>query len=154
MLAADWIRNGSGAQRLTILIFRVGQYVEGGGGLAPKLLRPPWLLADRLYLRTLLGTELPARFRCGPGLALPHSGRGIIVHETATLGANSMIFHRVTIGTHKRPRAPQIGRDAYVGTGAVVVGDITIGDGVTIGANSLVNRDVAAGTTVVGVPGR
>jgi maltose O-acetyltransferase len=61
----------------------------------------------------------------------------------------------VTIGTrHKGGGVPVVGSDVVVGAGAVILGGISIGDGAVIGANSVVTRDVAPGSTVVGAPAR
>lgn len=51
-------------------------------------------------------------------------------------------------------KAPRIGNDVYIGTGAVVIGDIEVGDNVIIGANAVVIKDVPANVTAVGVPAR
>jgi serine O-acetyltransferase len=150
-LQADYARNETRGQRLTLLIFRLGQYATASSGRGAAILRLVWRFADRLYLRTLLGTELPPRFRCGPGLALPHAGRGVVVHENA-IGAHSMIFHRLTIGTHGGPGAPRIGHDVLIGTGAVIVGGIRVGDYAEIGANAVVSRDVADWTAIGPAP--
>jgi serine O-acetyltransferase len=153
-LGADFARNPVAGQRITLLIFRCGQFCNASCGLGARALRPLVLIADRLYLRTLLGTELPTTLRCGAGLALPHAGRGVVIHENASIGENSMVFHRVTIGRHGGPGAPQLADNVTVGTGAVVLGAITIGSHASVGANSVVTRDVEPWTSVGGVPAR
>jgi len=153
-LKADLARSHSGFERLTPFIFRVGQYATASRSPLARLLRPIWLVADRGYLRGIVGVELPPTFRCGPGLALPHAGRGVVIHPNASVGANSMIFHRVTLGTHGSQDAPQLGNDVLVGAGACVIGAITVGEHVQIGANAVVTRDVPSYTSVAGVPAR
>jgi serine O-acetyltransferase len=153
-LDADRRRNRSAGQRLTLLIFRVGQYCSASRSLAARVLRPLWLVLDRLYLRTLLGAELPATLHCGSGLALPHAGRGVVIHHTARLGVNCMVFHRATIGTHGIGRAPVIGDDVLVGTAACVIGPITVGEHAEIGANTVVSSDVPPWTRITPGPPR
>jgi serine O-acetyltransferase len=150
-LGADFRRNASAGQRLTLTIFRVGQFCHTSTSALARVLRPWWRLADVFYLRTLLHAELPPRFSCGPGLALPHAGRGVVIHENTSLGENSMVFHRVTVGAAEG-EAPSIGANVAIGTGACLLGPIVVGDHVRIGANAVVVKDVAPWTNVGGVP--
>jgi serine O-acetyltransferase len=147
-LRADYARsaNKGRAGRTTLAIFRLGQHATGPW-------RVLWRIADWLYLRLLQGTELPPTIRCGDGLALPHAGRGVVIHPEASIGANSMIFHRVTLAATS-DGAPQLANDVLVGAGAVILGPVTVGAGATIGANAVVVKDVAAGDTVGGIPAR
>jgi serine O-acetyltransferase len=149
---ADLQRRPSGFGRLTLVIFRLGQYVANGHGVLPRLLKPAWLVADRVWTRAIIGAELPSAMHCGPGLALPHAGRGVIVHPNASIGSNSMIFHGVTLGTHGSDAAPQLANDVLVGAGAVVIGAVQVGEHAQIGANAVVTRDVEPWTSVAGIP--
>jgi serine O-acetyltransferase len=153
LLRQDWAdpANASYAPRATLLVFRLGQYAHGHPSrLVASLV---WRLADRLYVRLLIGAELPPTVRAGAPLKLPHGGRGVIMHPDCTIGANSMIFHRVTLaGTAEG--APTIERDVTLGVGACVIGPVRVGAGARIGANAVVTRDVAPGVTAVGVPAR
>lgn len=152
-LREDFRRNASGGQRLTLVIFRLGQFCHASAGVLARLIRPLWRLADKLYLRTLVHAELPPQISCGPGLELPHVGRGVVIHEHASLGSDVRLYQRVTIGG-REGRAPSIGDHVTVGAGAFLMGPIAIGDGAQIGANAVVVKDVQAATTVVGVPAR
>ncbi|MDQ3440671.1 MAG: hypothetical protein M3478_10020, partial [Planctomycetota bacterium] len=64
------------------------------------------------------------------------------------------VMHNVTAGTNMTEGAPTIGNDVFIGCGAVILGDIKIGDGVRIAANSLVVSDVPSGAMAMGVPAR
>ena len=81
---------------------------------------------------------------------------GIIVGAFAVVGDEVTIMQNVTIGRkHAVPdRAPKIGRGVLLSAGATIVGDISIGDFAKIGAGSVVEHDVPAGCTAVGVPAR
>jgi serine O-acetyltransferase len=153
-LAADWARwaNRRPAQYLTLLVFRVGQYVNVRRRRGPLYFA--WRAADLLYLRGLLGAELSPRARIGPGLALPHAGRGVVIGDGVTIGGNSMIFWRVTIGGDTDSAAPRLGHDVTVGVGACVIGEVTVGSRVRIGPNSVVLDDVPADATAFGVTAR
>lgn len=88
----------------------------------------------------------------GGGLRIPHLN-GIIVSDSARMGANCTVFHQVTIGILGVPGkdgAPCIGDGVLIGAGAKVLGPVRIGDCVRIGANAVVTKDVPSGATVVG----
>lgn len=89
----------------------------------------------------------------GYGLRLPHLN-GIFIHSGATIGNNCTIFQQVTIGANEHKldynKAPSIGDRCYFGAGAKIIGDISIGDDVRVGANAVVTKDIPAGMTVVG----
>lgn len=78
-------------------------------------------------------------------------GIGIVLHQFSTIGKGTRIYQNVTIGNGKGPR---IGENCILGTGAVILGDIVIGNNVKIGANAVVLTDVPDNCTVVGVPGK
>lgn len=106
--------------------------------------------------RSLSGIEIHPGARLGPGLFIDH-GMGVVIGETAIVGANVLIYHGVTLGgVDSRPcrRHPLVGDGVVIGAGAKVLGPVTIGDGAKIGAASVVLRDVPAGATAVGVPAR
>ena len=91
--------------------------------------------------------------KIGGGLRLPHLN-GIFIHGKASLGENCTILQQVTIGANEHRNnydaAPQIGNRVYIGAGAKIIGDITIGDDVRNGANAVVTKNIPASQTVVG----
>lgn len=91
----------------------------------------------------------------GTSVFLDHA-TGIIVGAFAVIGDDTTILQNVTIGrkTALPNRAPRIGRGVLLSAGATVLGDIMIGDFAKIGAGSLVEQNVPAGCTAVGVPAR
>lgn len=95
-----------------------------------------------------LGTEI----NCGAKFAgipkFPHGLYGIIVSKNATIGRNCTIFHQVTIG-QGNDGAPKIGNNCFIGAGAKIIGDVTIGDNVKIGANCIVVENIPNNATVV-----
>ncbi|HEY2515725.1 MAG TPA: serine acetyltransferase [Polyangiaceae bacterium] len=88
----------------------------------------------------------------GPGFVLIHSN-GVVINGSVRGGDNVMIEHQVTIGAERR-QSPQIGSDVFIGAGAKIIGSVSIGDRARVGANAVVLRDVAADTTVVGIPAK
>jgi serine O-acetyltransferase len=87
--------------------------------------------------------------KIGKRLNLPHGGFGTVIVRSATIGDDAIIFHNVTIGMRK-PGDIKIGDRVYIGTGAKLLGPLTIGNDVRIGAGAIVNFDVPDGATVVG----
>jgi serine O-acetyltransferase len=106
--------------------------------------------------RFLTGIEIHPAARLGRGLFIDH-GMGIVIGETTEVGQNVTLLQGVTLGgtsLKREKRHPTLGDNVVVGTGAAVIGAITIGDGTRIGAGSVVVRDVPPNSVVVGVPGR
>jgi serine O-acetyltransferase len=97
---------------------------------------------------------IDAQATIGEGLYISHIG-GVHINPQAVIGKNCDIAHHVTIGASAMGRkgAPVIGDNVYIGTGATVVGQISIGSGAKISANTLVISNVPEGATVLGVPG-
>jgi len=91
----------------------------------------------------------------GGGLYIGHIG-GVHINPGAVLGKDCDLAHRVTIGASAMGRKgiPVLGDHVYIGTGAVLIGKIKIGNGAKISANTLVMTNVPEGATVMGVPGR
>jgi serine O-acetyltransferase len=86
----------------------------------------------------------------GGGLYLPHGN--VVVDGMVRIGRNCVIGPWVTVGTRGSVAGPRIGDDVFIGTGAKILGDITVGDRARIGANAVVIEDVPEGATVVGIP--
>ena len=92
--------------------------------------------------------------RLGENISLPHGLHGIFISRYAFVGDNCLIYQNVTIGQAGGLCAPQIGDGCLIGAGAVIVGDIRIGNHVKIGAGAVVSRDVPDYCTVVSQPPR
>lgn len=86
-------------------------------------------------------------------LALPHPN-GVVIHGDAKIGTGCMIMQQVTVGMIGTGQVPVIGNNVYIGAGAKVLGRVVIGDGARIGANAVILTDVPAGCTAVGIPAR
>ena len=100
--------------------------------------------------------QIPIETKIGRGLYIGHFGR-IIVNRRAVIGNNVNIATGITIGQtnrEKRQGCPTIGNKVWIGTNAVIVGGIKIGDDVMIAPNSFVNFDVPNGSIVIGNPGQ
>lgn len=106
--------------------------------------------------RFFTGIEIHPGATIGKGVFIDH-GMGVVIGETAIIGDYCLIYQGVTLGgTGKQSgkRHPTLGENVVVGAGVKVLGNISIGHDVRIGAGSVVLRDVPADCTVVGIPGR
>jgi serine O-acetyltransferase len=120
-----------------------------------------WSHRCRLWPLTMLFNKLNA-FCCnciigrgadfGPGFVLIHA-TGVVINGNVRGGSNVYIEHQVTIGAERR-QTPLIGSDVFIGAGAKILGEITVGDFSRVGANAVVVHDVPAHSTVVGIPAR
>ncbi|RDH92187.1 MAG: serine O-acetyltransferase [endosymbiont of Seepiophila jonesi] len=106
--------------------------------------------------RFLTGIEIHPGARIGRRFFIDH-GMGVVIGETAIIGDDCTLYHGVTLGGtswQKGKRHPTLANNVVVGAGAKVLGPIEIGEGARIGSNAVVVKDVPAGATAVGVPGR
>jgi serine O-acetyltransferase len=108
-------------------------------------------------MRVITGIEIHPGASIGKGFFIDH-GMAIVIGETAEIGNNCVMFHGVSLGgtgKHHGKRHPTIGNNVFIGTHATLLGPITVGDNVKIGAETvIINRDVPSNCTVVGAPGR
>ena len=108
------------------------------------------------FSRFLTGIDMHPGAKIGKRFFIDH-GMGVVVGETTIIGDNVLLYQGVTLGgtgKEKGKRHPTLGNDIVVGSGAKVLGNITIGDNVKIGAGSVVVKSVPANSTAVGVPAR
>jgi serine O-acetyltransferase len=106
--------------------------------------------------RLLTGIEIHPGAAIGSGFFIDH-GMGVVIGETAEIGANVTLYHGVTLGGtswNKGKRHPTLEDDVVVGAGAKILGPITIGARTRVGANSVVVKNVPPDSVVVGIPGR
>jgi serine O-acetyltransferase len=120
---------------------------------------PPLPLLARLLSqlgRWVTGIEIHPGARVGRGVFIDH-GMGVVVGETAVIGDRCLLYQGATLGgtgkAHGK-RHPTLEENVVVGAGAKVLGAITVGSNTRIGAGSVLLRDVAPDSTVVGIPGR
>jgi len=158
-IASVFERDPAARSTLEILACYPGLHAIWGHRLAH------WLWAHNLRLlgrwvsqlgRGLTGIEIHPGAVIGPGFFIDH-GMGVVIGETAEIGADVTLYHGVTLGgtSHsKDKRHPTLGDRVVIGAGAKVLGAITIGDDSRIGANAVVVKSVPENSVVVGVPGQ
>lgn len=118
-----------------------------------------WRFSARLlagFARTVTNVDIHPGATIGQRLFIDH-GLGVVIGETAEIGNDVTLYHGVTLGGttwNKEKRHPTLGNKVLIGAGAKILGAITLGDGVRVGANSVVVKNVPPCCTVVGIPGR
>lgn len=106
----------------------------------------------------IFGIEIAPKIEIGPGLFFPHT-QGTVIGANK-IGSNAMIYQQVTFGARELDMAfefhlrPTIGDNVTIGSGAKVLGGITIGNNSVIGANSVVVTDVPENVTFAGIPAK
>lgn len=108
------------------------------------------------FNRFVTGIEIHPGAQIGRRFFVDH-GMGVVIGETSEVGDDVLMYQGVTLGgtgKQRGKRHPTIGSNVTLGVGAAVLGAITVGDHVRVGAGSVVIHDVPGYSTVVGVPGR
>ena len=136
-----------------MLVYRFGRWRYG---VKPALLRKVFSALYKVlfkFVQVLTGIELPCEVEIGRNFVIDHSG-GIVISGYAKFGDNCRIRSGVCVGLSRvdDPCAPVIGDNVDIGIGAKLLGRITIGNNVHIGANAVVVRSVPANSIAVGVP--
>jgi len=118
----------------------------------PRKSSLPLLVLYRLIVEWILGVEIPAKTVIGPGLQIFH-GQGVVVNGDAIIGKNAILRNGVTIG-HKTPGggSPKIGDNVSFGANSVLIGEVTLGNNIIIGALSLVNKSFGSNLIIAGNP--
>lgn len=110
-----------------------------------------------LIVRWWTGTEIHPGARIGKGVFIDHAA-GVVIGESAIVGDNVTLYQGVTLGATGNEktwkRHPTLEAGVFVGSGARILGPVTVGKNAKIGAGSVVVKDVPPETTVVGVPAR
>ena len=138
-LAVIWYRFGSAAWRMQVPFVR-------------HVLQLVYLLGMPL-VRMYSGVQIQPRTAIGPGLAIMHFG-GVVITRECTIGANCLLYHNVNIVTMRNQRGATIGNHFYAGTGATIIGAVSIENNVTVGAGAVVTKSLPKDAVVAGVPAR
>lgn len=113
-----------------------------------NIVKPNSYVTLRCVSEQVMLEELELSSQIGQRLDLPSVGFGEMIGPEVEIGDDAIIFHNVTIG-HAKPGPIAIGDRVYIGTAAIILGPVKIGNDVTIGANVTITQDIPDGATVV-----
>ncbi len=155
----DWITHGRdwtkpGFQAVVVQRFGVWRMQ-----IKSLIFRAPLSFFYRMFyrkIRNTYGIELPYTVVLGRRVIVEHQ-HGIVIHGNSVIGDDCIIRQGVTIGNRYLDQpfeAPKLGKRVNIGAGAKILGNVTIGNDVCIGANAVVISDIPSGQTVVGIPAK
>jgi serine O-acetyltransferase len=147
----DWSSQGF----WVMVVYRFGRWRYG---IRRGWARKPFSLTYKILykiVQVLTSIEFPCEVEIGKNFRIDHFS-DIIVSGYAKFGDNCIIRNGVTVGLRHtaQPVAPRIGNNVDMGVGAKILGDISVGDNVVIGANAVVITDVPPNSVAVGVPAK
>lgn len=159
-------RDPAARSRLEVVLTYPGFHAVLWHRAAHWLWNRRWHLTARMLShlsRLLTGIDIHPGARIGKRLFIDH-GTGLVIGETSEVGDDVTLYQCVTLGgvapsidsaaQANRKRHPTLANSVIVGSGAQVLGPITLGEGARVGANAVVVSDVPPGATVVGIPAR
>jgi serine O-acetyltransferase len=152
-------RDPAARSRVEVLLCYPGLHAVMMHRFAHGLWRRGWCVSGRFVshiARWLTGIEVHPGATIGQRLFIDH-GMGVVIGETATIGDDVTLYHGVTLGAGARnqgKRHPTLEDNVIVGTGAAILGPITVGACARVGSNAVVVKPVPPGVTVVGIPAR
>ena len=156
-LLQDWNSNKYNIKaRLIILAFRLANLATRNRIIF--ILFIPYLVFYRIMVEWFLGVELPYKTQVGKGLKIFH-GQALVVNDGTVIGENCTLRNSTTIGNKvmldgEVSRSPIIGDNVDIGCNVCIIGPVTIGDNVKIGAGSVVVKDVGPNLIIVGNPAK
>jgi serine O-acetyltransferase len=130
---------------LANVLYRLQESLASAG-LAPLALLPHWLN------KWINGCVIGVKAHFGPGFVLIHP-IGVVINSSVRGGSNVWLESSVVIGDNQG-KSPVLGDDVFVGSGAKIIGGLSVGSGARVGANAVVTKDVRARATVMGIPAR
>lgn len=147
------LKDPAARNRMEVLLTYPGVHAVWGYRIANFLWRKKLKLISRIYsnwIRMITGVEIHPGATIGRRLFIDH-GMGVVIGQTAIVGDDVMMYHGATLGArafgpNQRgvKRHPTIGNFVVIGAGAKVLGNINIGEGVRVRANSVVTEDIAS----------
>lgn len=155
---SDVERNRGNTKGLIIVsAFRAARalHLAGRKNILFRCVALPFLVFYKLFFDYMMGVYIPYETEIGPGLVVYH-GIGLVINPRAVIGQNCTLRQGVTIGSKDEANsaAPRIGNNVNIGANVLVLGDLEIGDGATLGGGAVVVDSVPAGGVAVGNPAR
>ena len=154
----DWRTYNGDLTRRGLWVMAVYRFGRWRYGIRPGFIRKPFSLLYKVLnvlSEIVTHVELPCETQVGRGLIIEHAF-DVVISGDAVLGDDVVLRNGVTIGLRHRAfrGSPVIGNRVDIGAGAKILGPITVGDDVSIGANAVVLTDVPPNSIAVGIPAR
>jgi putative colanic acid biosynthesis acetyltransferase WcaB len=152
----DWKANKTSSKgRVIMLLFRIANFCATRKIYA--YIGIPYRIFYKILVEWIFCIEIPWNAKIGRGLRIYH-GQGLVLNNQVVIGNYCTLRHCTTIGNKQLSsgaisRSPVLGHHVEVGSNACIIGDIEIGDHVTIGCGSIVVKSMPANAVVVGNPG-
>jgi putative colanic acid biosynthesis acetyltransferase WcaB len=154
----DWnINKGNIKARLIMVSFRLASLLSNQNKFI-KFIFLPYAIFYRFFIEWILGVEIPWKTIIGKNTRIYH-GQGLVINDKTLIGDNCILRHNTTIGVAKTDndfggQAPVIGNFVDIGAGAIILGNIRIGNYACIAAGSVVIKDVPDYGIVGGNPAK
>lgn len=159
-------RDPAARTRFDVVLGYPGFHALMAHRVAHRLWQAGWRMLARFLSqvsRFMTGIEIHPGARIGRHFVIDH-GAGVVIGETSAIGDDVTLYQGVTLGgvspsvdsaaQREQKRHPTLEDNVIIGSGAQVLGPITVGEGARIGANAVVHQDIPAGVTAVGIPAR
>lgn len=153
----DWNANkGNLKAQFVLVLFRLAYLIRNNRALCVVFFL--YLILYRFFVEWVLNIEIPWSLKVGRGFEV-HHGHGLVINGETVIGNGCKVRHTTTIGNKKvsdssYSKCPKIGNNVDIGAHVCILGDISIGDNVVIGAGSIVVKDVPPNCVVAGNPAR
>lgn len=144
--------SGNTKGKLLMFLFRLANLASVNRFAKYALL--PYLILYKILVEYFIGVEVPYDLKVGKGLCIYH-GQALVIHKNTVIGRNCIIRQSTTIGNNgKSHLSPIIGNHVNVGANVCIIGPVTIGDYVTIGAGSVVTKSIPSYAIACGNPAK
>jgi serine O-acetyltransferase len=158
LLKSDKDIDGNTSSKKIVYTYRLGNFIkyECKNPIMKQFYKIKYKLYKLLFMN-LNNCEIPSEAKIGKCFSIVHNGRGVVIHPRAEIGDNATILHGVTVGatyTDSNHGVPKIGNNVLFGAGCKVLGGITVGDNVKIGANAVVTKDIPSNCVIGGIPAK
>lgn len=151
----DWAANQSSAKgRVLMVLFRIANFCATKRAYA--YIGFPYRVFYKILVEWFFSIEIPWNIKVGKGLCIYH-GQGLVLNSTVVIGSYCTLRHCTTIGNKQRPGggmsgSPVLGDYVDVGSNVCIIGDVQIGDHVTVGCGSVVTKSIQPNIVIAGNP--
>ncbi|MFC9517873.1 serine acetyltransferase [Nocardiaceae bacterium NPDC056970] len=150
----DWdVNRGRPHIQIVLVLLRLSQAIRSKSGFPARVSSLFICALYRVAALGFCGIDIPVSTRIGPKLSI-HHGIGLVVHNKTVIGSSVTLRQNTTIGSKDGSLPPCIGDNVSIGPNSCLIGPLQVGDRATIGAGSVVVKDVEEATVVAGNPAR